>query len=45
MARFSIGLSSKMYFSHRKTLDWVRAVAKICTDHPATTSGTRTPPS
>jgi triosephosphate isomerase len=40
MPRFSIGLSSKMYFSHRKTLEWVREVAKICAEHPATTSGT-----
>lgn len=37
--RLSIGLSSKMYFSHRQTLDWVREVAKICADHPATTGG------
>jgi triosephosphate isomerase (TIM) len=40
MARLSIGLSSKMYFSHRQTLEWVRAVAKICADHPATAGGT-----
>jgi triosephosphate isomerase len=38
--RLSIGLSSKMYFSHRTTLEWVRAVAKICADHPATAGGT-----
>jgi triosephosphate isomerase len=29
-----------MYFSHRTTLEWVRAVAAICAEHPATTSGT-----
>ena len=37
--RLSIGLSSKMYFSHRQTLEWVQAVAKICADHPATAGG------
>ncbi|MDT7582012.1 MAG: triosephosphate isomerase, partial [Pseudonocardiales bacterium] len=40
MPRLSIGLSSKMYFSHRKTLEWVQAVVKICADHPATAGGT-----
>lgn len=39
MRRLSIGLSTKMYFSHRQTLDWVREVAKIAADHPATTGG------
>jgi triosephosphate isomerase len=39
MARFTIGSSLKMYFSHRRTLEWVRAVAGICADHPATTGG------
>jgi triosephosphate isomerase len=40
MARFTIGSSLKMYFGHRRTLEWVQAVAKICTDHPATAGGT-----
>ncbi len=39
MARLLIGSSLKMYFGHRQTLDWVRAVAAICTEHPATVSG------
>jgi triosephosphate isomerase len=38
--RFVIGSSLKMYFSHQRTLDWVRAVAAICADHPTTTGGT-----
>src|SRR4051794_21599674 len=40
MARFTIGSSLKMYFSHRRTLEWVQAVAEICGEHPATTGGT-----
>jgi triosephosphate isomerase len=40
MARFTIGSSLKMYFSHERTLEWVRAVAEICAEHPATTGGT-----
>jgi triosephosphate isomerase len=40
MARFWIGSSLKMYFSHRRTLDWTRAVAEICAEHPATAGGT-----
>ena len=39
MARFTIGSSLKMYFSHRRTLEWVQEVAKICADHPATVGG------
>lgn len=39
MARFSIGLSTKMYFSHKRTLEWVQAVAGICAEHPATVDG------
>jgi len=39
MARFVIGSSLKMYFGHKRTLEWVRAVADICAEHPATTSG------
>ena len=40
MARFVIGSSLKMYFGHRRTLEWVRAVAEICAEHPVTTGGT-----
>jgi triosephosphate isomerase len=39
MARFLIGSSLKMYFGHKRTLEWVRSVADICAEHPATTSG------
>jgi triosephosphate isomerase len=39
MARFAIGSSLKMYFSHRRTLEGVQEVAKICADHPATVGG------
>lgn len=39
MPRFIIGSSLKMYFGHRRTLDWVRAVAQICREHPATRDG------
>ena len=40
MARFFIGSSLKMYFGHKRTLEWVRGMAEICVDHPATTGGT-----
>ena len=40
MARFAIGSSLKMYFSHARTLEWMRAVAEICAEHPATAGGT-----
>jgi triosephosphate isomerase len=40
MHRLAIGSSLKMYFSHQRTLEWVRGVAEICADHPATTGGT-----
>ncbi|WP_420119834.1 triose-phosphate isomerase family protein [Nakamurella sp.] len=40
MARFVIGSSLKMYFGHRRTVEWTRAVAAICAEHPATTGGT-----
>lgn len=40
MARFVIGSSLKMYFGHQRTLEWVRAVADICTAHPVTTDTT-----
>jgi triosephosphate isomerase len=39
MARFMIGSSLKMYFGHKRTLEWVRAVADICAEHPATAGG------
>ena len=29
-----------MYFGHQRTLEWVRGVAEICADHPATAGGT-----
>jgi triosephosphate isomerase len=40
VSRFVIGSSLKMYFSHARTLEWVRAVADICADHPVTAGGT-----
>jgi len=40
MARFVIGSSLEMYFGHRRTLEWTRAVARIVADHPATAGGT-----
>ena len=39
VARFAIGSSLKMYFGHKRTLEWVRAVADICAEHPATAGG------
>jgi triosephosphate isomerase len=39
MARFFIGSSLKMYFGHKRTVEWVRAVADICAEHSATTGG------
>ena len=40
MARFTIGSSLKMFFSHQRTREWTQAVAAICAEHPATTGGT-----
>lgn len=40
MPRFTIGSSLKMYFGHARTLQWTRAVADICADHPGTRDGT-----
>jgi triosephosphate isomerase len=40
VSRFVIGSSLKMYFGHKRTLEWVRAVADICAEHPATVGGT-----
>ncbi|MCK6068381.1 MULTISPECIES: triose-phosphate isomerase family protein [Microbacterium] len=36
-----IGSSLKMYFSHARTLAWVREVAGIVRDHPAVAAGVR----
>ena len=35
MPRLLIGSSLKMYFGRARTLEWTRAVAAICADHPA----------
>ena len=37
--RYLIGMSTKMYFSHARTLQWCRDVAELCRTHPAVTSG------
>lgn len=34
-----IGSSLKMYFGRARTLEWTRAVAAICADHPAVRDG------
>ena len=34
-----IGVSLKMYFGQRQTIDWCRAVARLARRHPALTSG------
>ncbi|WP_306231299.1 triose-phosphate isomerase family protein [Agrococcus beijingensis] len=34
-----IGSSLKMYFGRARTLEWTRAVAEICADHPAVRGG------
>lgn len=34
-----IGSSLKMYFGRARTLEWTRAVAAICADHPAVLQG------
>lgn len=34
-----IGSSLKMYFGRARTLEWTRAVAAICAEHPAVTGG------
>ncbi|WP_235491458.1 triose-phosphate isomerase family protein [Frigoribacterium sp. Leaf186] len=38
-ARFTIGVSLKMYFSHAKTLAWSTEVAEIARRHPALRQG------
>lgn len=40
MPRFTIGSSLKMYFGHARTVQWTRAVADICAEHPVTRDGT-----
>jgi triosephosphate isomerase len=40
VSRFVIGSSLKMYFSHKRTVEWVGAVAAICAEHSTTTGGT-----
>jgi triosephosphate isomerase len=35
----AIGVSLKMYFGHRQTLDWMRGVADIASAHPAVAGG------
>lgn len=37
--RFLIGASTKMYFSHARTMDWCRAVADIAASHEAVLKG------
>jgi triosephosphate isomerase len=37
--RLAIGVSLKMYFGHRQTLDWVSQVARIAAGHPAVRTG------
>ena len=37
--RFLIGASTKMYFSHARTMEWCRAVAEIAKTHPAVRGG------
>ena len=34
-----IGSSLKMYFGRARTLEWTRAVAAICAEHPAVQGG------
>lgn len=37
--RYVIGVSLKMYFSHARTVQWCRAVARFAREHPAITGG------
>ncbi|WP_430593486.1 triose-phosphate isomerase family protein [Humidisolicoccus flavus] len=39
MPRFTIGTSTKMYFTHEKTRSWMHAVAEIVSRHTAARSG------
>ncbi|MHA7218106.1 triose-phosphate isomerase family protein [Arthrobacter sp. MDT1-48-3] len=39
MPRFTIGSSLKMYFGHRRQLEWTRQVAEIASTHPAVQQG------
>jgi triosephosphate isomerase len=36
---FTVGVSLKMYFGHRRTLEWAARVAEIAQSHPAVASG------
>ena len=40
MAAVTVGVSLKMYFGHRQTLDWCRQVAERAHAHPAVAAGT-----
>ncbi|BAK33338.1 putative triose-phosphate isomerase [Microlunatus phosphovorus NM-1] len=37
--RYLIGMSTKMYFSHARTLEWCRQVAELSRMHPAVVEG------
>jgi triosephosphate isomerase len=37
--RLVVGVSLKMYFGYRETLDWCSSVRALVSDHPAVTSG------
>ena len=37
--RFLLGVSTKMYFSHARTVEWCRDVAALADGHPAVRSG------
>jgi triosephosphate isomerase len=39
MSAVTIGISLKMYFGRRRTVEWCRAVADIARTHPAVTDG------
>src|SRR5688572_4043057 len=39
MPSLTIGISLKMYFGRRRTIEWSRAVADIARTHPAVTDG------
>jgi triosephosphate isomerase len=39
MPRFTIGSSLKMYFGHRRQVEWTRRVAEIASAHPAVRDG------
>ncbi len=37
--RYLVGMSTKMYFSHARTLQWCREVSTLAREHPAVTAG------